>query len=99
MPASVWAQPTFIKQPLYSINAINVSYGQNNGKHVVSLLRTNEIWNFTKPFKSLANNERVLLLLNEIASKKIERFENEEGNDINESNWLIKLTLQSRYQN
>ena len=39
-------------------------------------------------------------MLNEIASK-IERFENEEGNDINdsnESNWLIKLTLQSRYQ-
>ena len=102
LPASIWAQPTFIKQPLYSINAINVSYRQNNGEnHVVSLLRTNEIWNFTQPFKSLANNERVLLLLNEIASKKIERFENEEGNDINESNesnWLIKLTLQSRYQ-
>ena len=102
LPASVWAQPTFIKQPLYSINAINVSYRQNNGEnHVVSLLKTKEIWNFTKPFKSLANNERVLLLLNEIASKKIERFKNEEGNDINDSNesdWLIKLTLQSRYQ-
>ena len=39
LPASVWAQPTFIKQPLYSINKINVSYRQNNGEnHVVSLL-------------------------------------------------------------
>ena len=52
-------------------------------KTMLYLLKDKRNLNFTKPFKSLANNERVLLLLNEIASKKIERFENEEGNNIN----------------
>lgn len=95
-----WIHEELIQQNIYSIEELTVNYklsGENYSETI--LKRVDDKWEFTKPFASNANKEKIRILLSNLLSEKIQDFDisnNDESlkEKINYE-WKIKLQIKA----
>ena len=71
-----WIHEELIQQNIYSIEELTVNYklsGENYSETI--LKRVDDKWEFTKPFASNANKEKIRILLSNLLSEKIKDFD------------------------
>ena len=98
MTINDWIQEELINQNIYSIEELTVIYKLAKNKFSeTTLKKLDGEWQFIKPFKSSANDEKVRLLLNKLLTEKISNINiNEHKNDLNgkiREDWKIKLQI------
>ena len=98
MTINDWIQEELINQNIYSIEELTVIFKLAKNKFSeTTLKKLDGEWQFIKPFKSSANDEKVRLLLNKLLTEKISNINiNEHKNDLNgkiREDWKIKLQI------
>ena len=98
MTINDWIQEELINQNIYSIEELTVIFKLAKNKlSETTLKKLDGEWQFIKPFKSSANDEKVRLLLNKLLTEKISNINiNEHKNDLNgkiREDWKIKLQI------
>lgn len=98
MTINDWIQEELINQNIYSIEELTVIFKLAKNKFSeTTLKKLDGEWEFIKPFKSSANDEKVRLLLNKLLTEKISNINiNEHKNDLNgkiREDWKIKLQI------
>lgn len=98
MTINDWIQEELINQNIYSIEEVTVIFKLAKNKFSeTTLKKLDGEWQFIKPFKSSANDEKVRLLLNKLLTEKISNINiNEHKNDLNgkiREDWKIKLQI------
>ena len=90
-----WTEGSFIKTPLYAIDNVSITFGnETNLSSHVNLTKKEQKWFFTKPFNGESDTEKVLLQLNSLISANVVKFEKEEWIQNSEStNWKAKLEI------
>lgn len=90
---SDWANPHFIRFPLYSIDEISEEHYSELGSRKTTLTRSKKEWVFTLPFSAKANIERVNSLLNQLVNEKVTKFY-QSPPDLENGKHFLSLTVQ-----
>ena len=79
----VWANKTFFRIPLYSIDSIKLQKLSQGSQSNLELVNEKDDWKFKLPLDASANREKLFFLLNQIAASKIINFNPELNDDDN----------------
>lgn len=74
---NAWANTTFFKIPLYTIDSLKLQTINQGNQSTVELVNEEDDWKFKLPLDANANREKLFFLLNQIASSKIISFKPE----------------------
>ena len=69
-----WANTTFFKIPLYTIDSLKLRTINHDNQSTVELVNEEDDWKFNLPLDASANREKLFFVLNQIASSKIINF-------------------------
>jgi len=72
-----WANTTFFKIPLYTIDSLKLRTINHDNQSTVELVNEEDDWKFNLPLDASANREKLFFVLNQIASSKIINFKPE----------------------
>jgi hypothetical protein len=81
-----WANTTFFKLPLYTIDSLKLQTINQGNQSTVKLVNEEDEWKFKLPLDASANREKLFFVLNQIASSKIINFKPELKDDDNITN-------------
>jgi len=92
-----WANTTFFKIPLYTIDSLKLRTINHDNQSTVELVNEEDDWKFNLPLDASANREKLFFVLNQIASSKIINFKPELKDDDNITNiYHLRVDAMSR---